>query len=154
MGYARSSFREFESHPRTLVSLDEDDVQLISKQYNSIFIAYEINRGTFSIKIFSEVVYTMGEHEGTLQIEYDEISKKKAYFNPFGWNFGTLRFDEKSFIKNLMGFTPNWAYKPTDAIQADYPGVYTRRILNSSTINKIPLECDVTDGSVANGLRQ
>ena len=36
--YARSPFREFESYPRVIVCLDEDDIQLILKQYNWTFL--------------------------------------------------------------------------------------------------------------------
>ena len=38
LGYVRSPFREFESSLRIVFGLDEDDIQLILKQYNSIFI--------------------------------------------------------------------------------------------------------------------
>ena len=54
-----------------------------------------------------------------------------------------------------MAFTQNWDYRPTNAVHADSPGVYTSdKILNSSTIGKIHLKCDVIDGSVANGIRE
>ena len=36
-----------------------------------------------------------------------------------------LIFDEKSFFNALLGFTPYWDDKPTNAIHADSPGVYT-----------------------------
>ena len=54
-----------------------------------------------------------------------------------------------------MGFTPFWAYKPTNAIHADNPGVYTsEKYLNLNTIGKIHIKCDVIDGSVVNGIRE
>ena len=43
----------------------------------------------------------MGDHEGTLQIEYDEYDdeddtvKTKLALTRFGSTFGTLRFDKK-----------------------------------------------------------
>ena len=40
LGNSRSPFRDFESSLRIVVGLDEDDIQLISKQYNSYFITY------------------------------------------------------------------------------------------------------------------
>ena len=40
MGYARSPFRDFESYLTIIVGLDEDDIQLILKQYNSNFLTY------------------------------------------------------------------------------------------------------------------
>ena len=49
--------------------------------------------GIYSIKAISEVVYTKGNHDGTLQIEYDDISKKrKLILTRFGSAFGYLRF--------------------------------------------------------------
>ena len=54
-----------------------------------------------------------------------------------------------------MGFTAYWDYKPTIAIHADSPGVYTSdKILNLSTIDEILLKCDVIDGSISDGVRQ
>ena len=38
MAYARSPFRDFESYLRIVVGLDENDIQLILKQYNSKFV--------------------------------------------------------------------------------------------------------------------
>ena len=80
---------------------------------------------------------------------------KKLILPGFGWIFGTLRFDEKSFYSTLMGLTPCWDYKPTNAIHADSRGVYTgQKIINLSTINNFHSKCDVIDGSVVNGSRQ
>ena len=68
----------------------------------------------------------MGDHEGTLQIEYDDISMKtKLILTRFGSIIGTLRFNEKSFFHLLLHFTPYWDYKPTNAIHANSPSVYT-----------------------------
>ena len=105
MGYARSPFQDFESSLRIAVGLDEDDIQLILIQYNSNFVAHEIFLGVYSIKGISEAVYTMGDHEGTLQIDYDDISMRtKLSLARFGGTFGTLRFDETSFFNTLLGF--------------------------------------------------
>ena len=50
---------------------------------------------------------------------------------------------------------PYWDYKPTNAIHADSPGVYTSaKKLNLNTKNKIHLQTDVIDGSIVNGSRQ
>ena len=76
MGYARLPFRDFESYLRNVVGLDEDDLQLILKQCNSNFVTYEIVPGIYSIKDSSEAVHSMGDHEGTLQIEYDDVTMK------------------------------------------------------------------------------
>ena len=86
MAYARS--RDFESYLRSVVGVDEDDIQIISKHCNSSFVTYELSPGTYTKKDSSEAVYAMGVHEGTLQIEYDDISMKtKLIFNPFWVNF-------------------------------------------------------------------
>ena len=77
MGYARSLFRDFKYYLRIIVGLDEDGLQLILKQYNSNFLTCELSLGIYTIKDVLEVVYTMGHHEGTLQIEYDDNSMNK-----------------------------------------------------------------------------
>ena len=79
------------------------------KQYDSVFINYELSPGIYTNKDISDVVYTMGDHGGTLQIEYDDISMKtKIVLTRFGGISGTLRFDGQSFLRNLLGFTPCW----------------------------------------------
>ena len=47
MGYARSTFRKFESFLRIVVGSDEDDFQLTFNQYNSNFIACKITKDLF-----------------------------------------------------------------------------------------------------------
>ena len=42
MGYAQSPLRDFGSYFKIVVDLDERDVQLILKQYNSFFVTYEL----------------------------------------------------------------------------------------------------------------
>ena len=55
----------------------------------------------------------------------------------------------------MLGFTPYWDYKPTNAIRVDFPGAYTKdKILNLSIIDKILLKCNVVDGSIVNGKRE
>ena len=66
----------------------------------------------------------MGDYEGTLQIEYDSISMEtKPILTQFVGLFETLSFDDKSFFKISLEFTPNWDYKPTNAIDAVSHGV-------------------------------
>ena len=92
----------------------------------------------------------MSDQEGTIQIEHDDITMKtKLILTRFGGTFGTLRFDERSVFNTLLGFTPYWDYKATNAIYSDNPGVYSsKNFLNLSKINKIHLKCDVIGGSV------
>ena len=136
--------------------MDGDDIQLILKQYNEKFITHGISLGIYSIKDFADAVYTVGGHEGTLKTEDDDITRKtKPILDRFGLTFGTLRFDEKSFLVTLLGFEPYWDYWPTNAIHADSPGVYAGdKFLNMKTTDKIHSKCDVIDGSVLHGFRQ
>ena len=79
--------------------------------------------------------------------------KTKPILNRFGGTFGTLRFNENFFFITLLGFTPDWVYKPTNAIHADSHGVYTgEEIINIGAIDKILLKCHVIDGSLKNGV--
>ena len=42
----------------------------------------------------------MGDHEGTIQIEKDDIrTKTKIILTRFGKTVGTLRFDQKSLLE-------------------------------------------------------
>ena len=99
MGYARSLFRDFESYLGIVIGLDEDDIRLILSQYNEKFVTYELEPGNHTIEDLHEAVYPLGDHEGTLQIEYDDLNKKtKLILKRFGSTFGTSRFDENSFL--------------------------------------------------------
>ena len=109
MYYARSPFRDFECFLRMTGDLKEKDIQLILKQYNSNFVTYELNVGNYTIEDLQEAVYPLGDHEGTLQIEYYDLNEKtKLILTHFGSTFGTVRFDEHSFFNTLSGFTPYW----------------------------------------------
>ena len=136
--------------------MDEDDIQLILKQYNWKSVTYEFLPGICPIKDFAEAVYTMRDHEGFLQFEYDDFTVKiKLILTRFGGIFGTLRFDELSFLNTLLSFTPYWVYEPTIAIYSDTPSVYTSdKILSLSTIDKTHLKHDFLDGSILDGVRQ
>ena len=78
LGYARSPVRYFESCLRNVVGLNDDDIQLILTQNISFFsINYKKTPGIFTIKNLLEVVYTMGDLQKTVQIEYDFTMKTK-----------------------------------------------------------------------------
>ena len=90
MSYARSFFRDFESYLRTVVGLNEDDIQLILKQYISNFVTYLLSPGVYTFKDISKAVYTMRDHKGTLQNEYDDICMKtKLNLTRLGETFRT-----------------------------------------------------------------
>ena len=152
LAYARSQFRDFESYLRIVVRLDEEDIQLILKEYNSRFITYELPPGIYSIQDTSDTVHTFSGHMETIQIEYDDISRKTKILLKYTDEqemlvLGTLRFDERSSFHTLLGFIPYWDYK--------CPGVYTSdKILNLNSVNKILLKCDIIDGSVVDGVRK
>ena len=76
LGYARSSFWDFESYLRIVVGLDEEDIQLILKQNISHFITYELTPGIYTIQDVSDTVHTFSGHSEIIQFEYDEITKK------------------------------------------------------------------------------
>ena len=116
-----------------------------------------MDAGNYTIEDFQEALYPIGNHEGTIQIEFVEINKKiKLILKHFGSTFGTLSFDENNFFPTLLKFEPHWDFKPTNAIHADSPGVYTsdKIILYINTRNKIHLKCDCIDGSIQVGVRQ
>ena len=162
LDYGRSLFRDFESFLRIVVGLDEEDIQLILKEYNSHFITYDLTPGIYTIQDISDAIQTFSGHKEIIQLEYDDISMKTKIILKFKNNekslfcLGTLRFDKKSFFHTLLGFEPYWDYKPTNSNHIAIPGVFTsdKIILNLNTIKKIHLECDCIDGSIQNGLRQ
>ena len=62
---------------------------MILEQYISYFITRENSPGIYSIKDLSENVCTLGDHEGTHQIEYDDIGVRTTHFE---LTFRTLIF--------------------------------------------------------------
>ena len=160
LGYARSPFRDFENYLRIVIGLDEEDFQLILKQYKSHFVTYELTPGIYTIQDISDTIHSFGGQSEIVEIEYDDITTKTKFILKYKggqdkFSLGTLRFDERSFFHTLLGFEPYWDYKPTNSNHVVIPGVYTSdKILNLSTTNKIHLICDVIDDSVVDGVRQ
>ena len=76
LGYSALPFRDFESYLRLVVGLDEEDIRLILKGYNSHFIIYELTPGIDTIQDISDAIQTFNGHEETIQIEYDDISMR------------------------------------------------------------------------------
>ena len=152
LNYSRSQFRDFESYLRIKVGLDEEDIQLILKEYNSHFMTYELSPVIYTIQDISDAVHTFSGHSEIIEIEYNEISMKTKIILKYkdlreNFGLGTLRFDKKSFFHTLLGHDPYFDYK--------VPGVYTsNKILNLNITNKFHLKCDCIDGSIQNWLRQ
>ena len=156
-GYSASSFRDFESYLRLVIGLDEEDIQLILKEYNSHFITYELTPGIYTIQDISDAIQTFSGHEETIQLEYDDISMRATIILKFKnekmkFALGTLRFDKQSFFHTLLGFSAYWDYKTSNSNQVLIPGVYPsdKIILNLNKIDKIHLKSDCIDGSIQN----
>ena len=112
-GYTRCRFRDFESYLRNILALDEEDIQLILKEYNSHFITYELTPGIYSIQDISDSIYNFSVNNESIKVEYDDISMKtKIILKCIGerkkFVLGTLRFDQTSFFHTSLGFTPYW----------------------------------------------
>ena len=106
-GYATSPFRDFESYLRFVVGLDEEDIQLILKQYNSHFITYELTPGIYTIQDISDAIHTFSGHNEIIEIEYDDITMKTKITLKYKGGrdkfvSGMLRFDERSFFHTLL----------------------------------------------------
>ena len=114
--YSRSKFRDFESYLRIRVGLEEEDIQLILKEYNSHFITYELSPGIYTIQDISDAIHTFSGHSEDIEIEYIDISMKTKFFLKYkdlreNSGLGTLRFVKKSFFHTLLGHDPYFDYK-------------------------------------------
>ena len=141
--YTRYVCQDFESFLRTQIDLVEDDIELVLDEYNSSFITYEIPPGFYTFKVFSEVLlnFLQSENKGEINyigIEYDYFTMKTKLI--VGVGIIAVKFDEKSFFSNILGFTPGWDYK-------HYNKYISQNILNLGSTNKIHLKADVMDGS-------
>ena len=68
-----SVFPDFESSLRTQIDLVEDDIKLVSDEYNSSSITYELEPGVYTFKDTSEALLNI------LQLEYPGPSKRNCY---------------------------------------------------------------------------
>ena len=149
-GYTKSIFQDFESYLRTEVDLVEDDIRLVLDEYNSSLISYILSPGTYTFKHISEALlrFLQSEYKGyhnAIDIEFDDITMKTKFTVRPG--IIAIRFDEKSFFSTILGFNHGWVYK-------HYKKYTSQETVNLSITKKIHLKCDVTDGSLVNGLRQ
>ena len=127
-----------------------DDIRLVLDKYNSGFITYELQPGIYTFKDISKALFKILQPEyelnnNSIDIEYDDITMKTKLFVRPG--LIAIRFDEKSFFCNVLGFTSGWDYK-------HYIEYTSQKIVNLSITNKVHLKCDVIDGSVVNGSKQ
>ena len=143
-------FQDFENFLRTQIDLVEDDIKVVLDKYNSSFITYELEPGFYSFKHITDALFTSLQLEypapsNAIVIEFDDNTRKIKLVVRNG--IIAIRFDEKSFLINILGFTSGWDYK-------HYMEYIGQKIVNLSSTNKTHLKCDVVDGSVVNGLRQ
>ena len=82
-GYTRSRFRDFESYLRIVIGLDEKDIQLILKEYNSHFITYTLLSGIYSIQDISDSIFNFSVNNESLQVEYDHIRMKTKIISKY-----------------------------------------------------------------------
>ena len=148
--YTSSVFQDFESFLRTQIDLVEDDIKLVLDEYNSSFITYELEPGTYTFKDISEALFNIIQFEypgpsNVIDIEYDDITMKTKLVVREG--IIGIRFDEKSFFCTILGFTSEWDYK-------HYNKYISQKIVNLSNTNKIHLKCDCIDGNFQDGIRQ
>ena len=116
MNYTQSPFPDFETYLRFLTGSNEDDIQLILKQYNSKFITYEFSPGINTFKDVSELLSRGFQKEfeirGKIQpnTEYDKSDSiiierdNNTMKIKLGvrYEVNALRFDENSFDENLV----------------------------------------------------
>ena len=132
--YLRTPFRDFESYLRNSIGLNEDDIQLIIKQYNSKFITYKISPGVYTFKDLTMVLSRGFEKNFEIRnglglnrkfdksdsnlIDGDNASLiTKLTLRP---DITALRFEEKSFFSTILGFSPYWDYKNIASYDREY----------------------------------
>ena len=112
--------------------MEEDDIQLILKQYISCFTTYESSPGIYSIKDISEVlsgfqieIELRGRIRPTVkQYKSDSIIKECDDFTmrtklTVKGDIQALRFDQNSFFSSILGLSPHWVYERDDKF---FPG--------------------------------
>ena len=127
-----SSIRDFESYLRTLSSLDENDIQLILKQYNSKFITYKLPPGVYTFKDLSEVLSRGFKNEFEIRklrpnlkydksdsiiIENDNVTLITKLILRY---IKVFRFDKRTFFSSILAFSPYWDYNNHIGYDNDY----------------------------------
>ena len=96
------------------------------------------------IKIFHRLFTQWLIMNGNDKVIVMILALKKPILSRFGGFFGTLRFDQIPFPNTLLGFTPLYDFKTTNANHAGSPGVYTRvNVMYLSRKEKIQLNCEL-----------
>ena len=110
-GYISSILQDFESYLRTEVDLVEDYIRLDLDDYFSSFITSGLQPVIYTFEELSESVFNFLQPEyevssNVIVIEFDEIYRKTKLFVRSG--IIPIRFDEKSFLSTIFGFTAHW----------------------------------------------
>ena len=159
--YTHSTFRDFESYLRVLTGLDEDDIQLVLKQYNSKFITYKISPGFYTFTHLADVFsrgfesnfeigklrpYRIDDKSHSVTIECDNVSLITKLI--VRHEIRVLRVDKKSFFSTILGFSPYWDCK-------NYGNeYYSEKNRDIKISDKFHLKCDVRNGNIQCGKRQ
>ena len=118
----QSPFRDFENYLRTLTGLNQDDVQLILKQYNSKFRTYKNYPGVYTFKDFAVVLSRSYRTRFEMLFRPDhKYDKSDSILNDSdGFSLITkltlrpeitaLKFSQKSFFNTILDFSPHWDY--------------------------------------------
>ena len=101
--------------------LDENDIQLILKQYNSKFTTYKIPPGVYTLEDLSEVLSRGYKNQFELRklqlsqihdksdsviIESDNVTLITTMI--LRYEIKVLRFDKNSFFNTVLGFSSYW----------------------------------------------
>ena len=148
--YVNSMFQDFENFLRTKVGLVEVHIKFVSDEYNSSFITDKLTPGIYTFKDLSEALFNIlqSEHPGpsnVIDTEVDDITRKSKVV--VRSSFIAIGFDEKLSSSTILTFQPHWDYK-------HYIQYISQKIVNLSTTDRIHLKCDVSNGSVVNGVRE
>ena len=145
--------------------MNEDDIQIILKQYKSKVNVYKNSSGAYTFEKLAEVLSRGFRKEfevrnglgldhrfdksDSILIDGDNVSLiTKMTLKP---HINALRFDEISLFSTILGFSPHGDYKSIGPYDREY---YREKTRDLSITDKIHLKCDCIDGSVQNGVRQ
>ena len=104
--------------------LNEDDIQLLSKQYNSKFITYETSPGYYTFNDLEEILSRGFRNDfdiGKLRLKYNHDNYSSIIIDSdtvtlitklvFRYEIYASRFDEDSFFASVWGFSRYWDYE-------------------------------------------
>ena len=130
--YNSSVIQDFDSFLKTEIDLIEDDIGLVSDEYISSFMTYELEPGVYSLFDFlANFVQKENVCNHSIKIEVDDITMKPKLV--VGSGNIALRLESKSFFNSIFGFNTLWDFK-------NYNEYISQKITNLSTIKKVHLK--------------